>query len=74
MDSKKLYSKICEELITKYSRSLPVALTLQYSVEGMTPKYIKQRLEKKDIHLSRHTINNHRRKYAEFIKELKIKQ
>lgn len=73
MNPKQLYSQICEDLITKHSRSLPVALTIQFSVEGMTAKYIKQRLEKQGIYLSWHTINNHRRKYSTLIKELKTK-
>lgn len=73
MDSKKLYSKVCQHLIQN-SRSHTTALVILYSAEGMTPAFIKSRMEKQNIYLSKFTIQNHRKRNRDFIKSLLAQQ
>lgn len=73
MDSNKLYSKIAEHLI-KNGQSHATALIIQYSVERLTPAFIKQRLSKQNIELSKFTIISQRRRHHEFIKTLIAQQ
>lgn len=73
MDSKKLYSTICEHLI-RNGQSHTTVLIIQYSVEGLTPAFIKRRLAKQNIELSKFTIINQRKRNRDLIESLISKQ
>lgn len=73
MDSTKLYQNICMRLI-EFGRGHSTALIIQYSVEGLTPAFIKRRLAKQNINLSKFTILSQRRKYSTLIASLISKQ
>lgn len=72
MYSTKLYQNICMRLI-EIGRGHSTALIIMYSVEGLTSSFIKSRLAKQNIHLSKFTILSQRRKYASLIQSLKTK-
>lgn len=73
MYSTKLYQNICMQLI-ELGRGHTTALIIQYSVEGLTSSFIKSRLAKQKIYLSKFTILSQRRKYASLIQSLILNQ
>ncbi|PSU32160.1 hypothetical protein CTM85_20185 [Photobacterium phosphoreum] len=73
MNSKQLYSKISEHLI-RNGQSHATALIIVYSVERLSPAFIKQRLSKQNIDLSKFTIISQRRRHRDLIKKLIAQQ